>query len=279
FLRESKLLEKLECPGIVKGYEIRRDAGYIFCAMEHVDGATIEERLEADGPYEERMALYITREVAKALSYLDSRGVVHRDLKPGNILQTESNEIKLIDLGLVMLRGGMKEDSDPGLTVGTVEYLSPEQARGLKEIDIRSDIYSLGVTLFQMVVGEVPFQGEDGAEVIKKQVLDALESPVLKSRKVSPYLHYLIQRMMAKSPADRFQHPDEIVEEIFEKEGTMADIRALPRLKPISGPPPKKPIVTPPPIKAPLKPPEKKPPSSDRIVPKLKRRPGRGRRK
>jgi serine/threonine-protein kinase len=222
FHRESKLLMKLDHENIVKGYEIRRAEGYVFCAMEHVDGSTVEERVEESGPFEERLALFVVREVAKALSYLDGRGVVHRDLKPGNILLTEGGAVKLIDLGLAKLSGGMSEDSDEGLTVGTVEYLSPEQARGLDDVDIRSDIYSLGVTLFHLVVGEVPFKGE-GAEVIAKQVLQALESPVLKSRKVSPFLHYLIQKMMAKNRGHRFQHPDELVREITESAGEVAD--------------------------------------------------------
>jgi serine/threonine-protein kinase len=223
FLRESKLLMKLDQENIVKGYEIRRSEGYVFCAMEHVDGATVEERIEQDGPFDERLALYVTREVAKALGYLNSRGVVHRDLKPGNILVTEAGHVKIIDLGLAKLRGGMTVDSAEGLTVGTVEYLSPEQARGLPDVDIRSDIYSLGVSLFHMVVGEVPFKGEDNMEVIAKQVLQALRSEKLKSRAISAHTHYFIQKMMAKDRVDRFQHPDEIIAEIEENAGDVSD--------------------------------------------------------
>ena len=222
FLRESKLLMMLEHGNIVRGYEIRRAEGYVFCAMEHVDGATVEDRIESDGPFDEKLALYVTREVAHALSYLDRRGVVHRDIKPGNILLTEQGAVKIIDLGLAKLRGGMTRDAAEGTTVGTVEYLSPEQARGLADVDIRSDIYSLGVTLFHMVVGEVPFKGESNAEVIAKQVLMTLASPALKSRRISAHTHYFVQRMMAKDRADRFQHPDELIAEIEEKVGPLA---------------------------------------------------------
>jgi serine/threonine-protein kinase len=221
FLREAKLLMRLSHGNIVRGYEIRRAEGYIFCAMEHVDGATVEDRIESDGPFDEKLALYVTREVAHALSYLDRRGVVHRDIKPGNILLTEQGAVKIIDLGLAKLRGGMTRDAAEGTTVGTVEYLSPEQARGLADVDIRSDIYSLGVTLFHMVVGEVPFKGESNAEVIAKQVLMTLASPALKSRHISAHTHYFVQRMMAKDRADRFQHPDELVAEMEEKVGPL----------------------------------------------------------
>jgi len=222
FLREAKLLMNLDHRNIVKGYEIRRDEGYIFCAMEHVDGATVEERVDEDGPFAERLALYVVREVCAAIAYLNKRGVVHRDLKPGNILLTEAGRVKLIDLGLAKLRSGMTKDSDKGLTVGTVEYLSPEQARGREDVDVRADIYSLGVTLFHIMVGEVPFKGE-GAEVIAKQVLQALQRPELKSRQLPAFTHYLIQKMMAKDREDRFQHPDEIVREIEAQFGDVSD--------------------------------------------------------
>jgi serine/threonine-protein kinase len=238
FKREAKLLEALDHENIVKGFELRSAEGYLFCAMEHVDGATVEERIERDGPFDERLALYVTREIARALSYLDRRGVVHRDLKPGNVLLTEDGQVKLIDLGLAKLRDGMMQDSQAGLTVGTVEYLSPEQARGREDVDIRSDIYSLGVSLFHMMVGEVPFKGESNADVIAMQVLKTLESPVLKSRSVSALTHYLIQKMMVKERRDRFQHPDEIIEEIKEKAGDVSDAVGRPVvLKPAWVPP------------------------------------------
>jgi len=223
FLRESKLLMKLEHRNIVKGFEIRRDSGYIFCAMEHVDGATVEERIDSEGPFDERLALYVVRETAKALTYLDHRGVVHRDIKPGNILITEDGTVKIIDLGLAKLRRGMSLDSAAGVTVGTVEYLSPEQARGLTDVDIRSDVYSLGVTLYHMLTGEVPFKGESAEEVIAKQVLQSLDAAALKSRKVSAFAHFFLQKMMAKDRGDRYQHPTDVIKEIMDQAGEVGD--------------------------------------------------------
>jgi serine/threonine-protein kinase len=183
----------------------------------------VEERIDSEGPFDERLALYVIRETAKALTYLDHRGVVHRDIKPGNILITEDGTVKIIDLGLAKLRRGMAEDSAAGVTVGTVEYLSPEQARGLTDVDIRSDVYSLGVTLYHMLTGEVPFKGESSEEVIAKQVLQALDAAALKTRKVSAFAHFLLQKMTAKDRGDRFQHPTEVIKEIMEQAGDVGD--------------------------------------------------------
>jgi len=236
FLRESKLLMKLEHRNIVKGFEIRRDEGYIFCAMEHVDGATVEERIDDGGALPERLALYVVREVAKALTYLDHRGVVHRDIKPGNILITEDGTVKIIDLGLAKLRRGMSKDSAEGVTVGTAEYLSPEQARGLVDVDIRSDVYSLGVTLYHMLTGKVPFTGESSEEVIAKQVLQTLDAAELKSRRLSAFVHFFLQKLMAKDRADRYQHPTDVIKEIMDQAGEVADAVATKKKYDFSAP-------------------------------------------
>ncbi|MEN8151978.1 MAG: protein kinase, partial [Planctomycetota bacterium] len=169
--------------------------------------------------------------LGKALTYLDHRGVVHRDIKPGNILITDDGTVKIIDLGLAKLHRGMTEDSAAGVTVGTVEYLSPEQARGLPDLDIRADIYSLGVTLYHMLTGEVPFTGETAEEVIIKQVKQSLDAAVLKSRGASPFVHFLLQKMMAKDHADRFQHPTEVIKEILDQAGDVTDAVRPPKKK------------------------------------------------
>jgi serine/threonine-protein kinase len=119
---------------------------------------------------------------------------------------------KLIDLGLCLLVGQAREEAE-GTTVGTVGYISPEQAKGT-EVDVRSDIYSLGVTLYHMVVGEVPFSGDDDFEVMSKQIMQSLKSDKLKSLNISPHVHYAIQKMMAKEREIRFQQARDIVTEL-----------------------------------------------------------------
>ena len=117
--------------------------------------------------------MHITRQIASAIAHLYAKGIVHRDIKPGNVLVDTECKAKLIDLGLCRL---VAQDTDEteGTTVGTVGYISPEQAKGVGDLDVRSDIYSLGVSLYHMVVGEVPFSGDDDFEVMSKQIMQSL---------------------------------------------------------------------------------------------------------
>src|SRR5262249_47004838 len=124
------------------------------------------------------------------------------------------NTVKLCDLGFASTAGGSDGESDT--TVGTVAYISPEQARGRTDIDIRSDIYSLGVTLYHMVIGELPFQGSDDSEVLAKQILESLSSEELKGRGISDHLHYFIQKMMAKKREIRYADPAALISDISE---------------------------------------------------------------
>ncbi|MGH7162982.1 MAG: serine/threonine-protein kinase [Planctomycetota bacterium] len=212
FLREAKLLCKMRHDNIVRGYECRKIAGFRFLSMEYVLGGTILERIDKRGPMDGAAALHVSRQIARALSYLYANGIVHRDIKPGNMLVDDLWHVKLIDLGLCRIAGQAEESA--GTTVGTVGYISPEQAKGVSDLDIRSDIYSLGVTLYHMVAGEVPFAGENDLEVMTKQIMQSLRSDRLKSLNISPHVHYAIEKMMAKDREIRFQHPDDIVKEL-----------------------------------------------------------------
>ena len=194
--------------------------------MELVRGKTLLEHLNAKKTFGEDAALAIIVDVAKALDYLRSRGIVHRDIKPGNLMIGEAGEVKLIDLGFAQkqdeARAADKKPSDS--TVGTVHYLSPEQARGEEDLDVRSDIYALGVTLFHLTVGDLPFRGDAPSEVVRKHVLEELSSPALKSRGISPHLHYFIQKMMAKEREIRYESPQALVRDI---EKTVAGKKSL----------------------------------------------------
>lgn len=216
FVEEARLLERLDIEGLVKGYGVARSGKTIFSRLELVGGRTLLEVLDdpGHGAFEEAEALGIVLSVARTLAALEAEGIVHRDLKPGNIMVTEggkSRRVVLIDLGFAAAAGAAGK-ADAG--TGTVAYLSPEEARGGASADSRSDIYSLGVSLFQLVVGRLPFESSDDREVLRMQVMESLSSPELKGRGFTPHLNYFIEKMMAKEKAHRYQSWSELIEDI-----------------------------------------------------------------
>jgi eukaryotic-like serine/threonine-protein kinase len=212
FIREARLLEGLEHPGIVRGFGIAKHGTTYFSRLECIDGATLLEILDRGKPFAEDEALRIVLAVAEALSDLASRDLVHRDVKPGNVMLDSSGRVKLIDLGFAAQKD--ERTSSEGSAVGTVAYLSPEQALGGAAADLRSDVYSLGVTLFHLVVGRLPFEGSQDSEVLRMQVTQALSSPELKSRGVSPHFAYFVQKMMAKEADIRYQSWRELIDDV-----------------------------------------------------------------
>ncbi len=211
FVAEGKLLQQLEHPGLVRGFGVARSGETYFNRLELVDGRTLQEYLDDGHVFEEEIALRIIVEVAEVLSYLASQDLVHRDVKPGNVMLGGSGSIKLIDLGFC---ASSDTSNATDSAVGTVEYLSPEQAEGGAAADLRSDIYSLGVTLFQLTLGRLPFEGEGDEDTLRKAVMESLKSPELKARGTSPHLHYLIEKMMAKEADVRFQSWEELITDV-----------------------------------------------------------------
>ncbi|MCI0340486.1 MAG: serine/threonine protein kinase [Planctomycetales bacterium] len=214
FRREAELLTKFDHANIVKGYDQGESGGLHYLAMEVVRGESVQAILDRDGPLDEDRALYVIVHVAKALDYCQKQGILHRDIKPENILVTPQGRIVLCDLGFAKPLGGEDSTDQDGTTCGTVQYISPEQASGKVDLDIRSDIYSLGATLYHLVVGKVPFSGGESMEVMAKHVLDELENPQALSKNVTSHLSYFIMKMMAKEREIRYQSPAELVEDI-----------------------------------------------------------------
>jgi eukaryotic-like serine/threonine-protein kinase len=211
FVEEARMLEKLAHPGLVKGYGVARSGTTYFSRLECIEGRTLLEWLDDGQLFDEPVALRIVLAVAEVLDYLASNSVIHRDVKPGNLMLDEDGRIKLIDLGFAALAG---TQCASGAAIGTKEYLPPEQALGGGAADMRSDIYSLGVTLFQLVVGRLPFEGSTDQEILRKHVTEALSSPELKGRGISPHLHYFVQKMMAKEAGVRYQSWTELVRDV-----------------------------------------------------------------
>ena len=212
FIAEARLLEKLRHPGLVQGFGVAKSGKIYFSKMEFIDGKTLLELLDKGQALDETAALRVVLEMAGVLEYLAGENVIHRDVKPGNIMLASDGRLKLIDLGFAGRPDHAANPEDSA--VGTVQYLSPEQARGGAIADMRSDIYSLGVTLFHLVVGRLPFQSSDDQEVLRMQVMQSLSSPELKSRGLSHHLHYFIEKMMAKDLEARYQSWSELIDDV-----------------------------------------------------------------
>ena len=212
FTKECKLLLDLDHPNIVKGYRLAKLESIYFCSMELVEGPTVLEMLDSKSQFDEDTSLYIVLQTARALEYLRGRGIVHGDIKPGNIMVGAGERVKIIDLGFASQ--GSEGEAPQETTRGTAAYISPEMARGASGVDIRSDIYSLGATLYQLVLGKLPFEGENSEELLRKQVMESLSAAELKGKAISPHLHYFIEKMMAKDPDLRYQSPAELIADI-----------------------------------------------------------------
>lgn len=212
--REAQMLAELDHPNIVRAMDAGESNGFPYVVMEYVEGETLKERINREGPLDEDDALDITRALADALERARRMGVVHRDVKPGNILISKRGTPKLMDLGLA--KGPVDlELTQHGATVGTPQFMSPEQAQEAGRADTRSDIYSLGATLYAMLTGRPPHSGTTMAEIITK-VLYRQPAPIrmLRPEAISPEVSYLVERMMLKDPALRYQTPSAICEDI-----------------------------------------------------------------
>ena len=216
FLREAKVAAGLDHPAIVHVVDVAEENGLYFMVMEYVDGCDLRSFVAKNGPFSPRKALRIMRQVADALAYAHGKGLVHRDVKPANILMAGSSHVKLVDFGLARLVDQDHEITQTGQVLGTPVYMSPEQCRG-DMLDGRSDIYSLGATLYFMLSGATPFKGDSSAALIHKVVN---ENPIpLQSQ--APHLSEdvvaLVQRLMAKYPNARYQTGEDVVAAIEER--------------------------------------------------------------
>lgn len=211
FIEEGKLLKRLRHDGLIEGYGVARSGETYLNRLELIEGQTLQEHLDEGQSFPEEVAFRITLEIAEVLAYLATEDLVHRDVKPGNVMLDSGGAVKLIDLGFCVK---CDVSNTTGNAVGTVEYLSPEQAEGGAIADLRSDVYSLGVTLFQLTIGRLPFEGDGDEDTLRKAVMESLRSPELKARGTSPHLQYLIEKMMAKEADVRFQSWEELIEDV-----------------------------------------------------------------
>ncbi len=214
FHHEARAAAALVHGGIVQIYEVGEERGVHYIAQEFVPGHNLGELTRGSGSLSPQLTLDILRQVAAALSKASSEGIVHRDIKPENIMLAQSGEVKVADFGLARVQGdGGANFTQIGVTMGTPLYMSPEQIEG-RQLDSRSDIYSLGVTAYHMLAGQPPFTG-DSPLAVAVQHLNQSPPPLTDRRPdVPPRFAQLIERMMAKNPADRFTDPVALLTEL-----------------------------------------------------------------
>ncbi len=204
FLNEVRLLARLEHPNIVTAYEAGEDDGVLFVAMAYVNGEPLDVLIEREGAMPEPRALQIVRKVALALAYAwNEHQLLHRDIKPSNILLDAHGEPRIADLGLSRrVERGAVETTDSEI-LGTPNYMSPEQVQGSAQMDCRSDMYSLGATLYHMLTGRLPFQADSIMETLRKQLSERLPDPRVFQPSISEPCVHLMEIMLAKDPALR----------------------------------------------------------------------------
>ncbi|OVE79514.1 hypothetical protein BVY01_02300, partial [bacterium I07] len=203
FLQEAKAAAALNHSNVCTIHEIREHENQQFIVMEYVEGVTLSEKIKS-GPLELKTVIDYAMQIGEGLKAAHAKGIVHRDIKSSNIMVTEANQIKVMDFGLAKLRGSTKLTKTTS-TIGTLAYMSPEHLQN-KDIDARTDIFSYGVVLYEMLTGELPFKGDYDSALMYSIVNDDPE-PVSKFRSdLSSEFMHIMNRVLEKDPEDRYQY-------------------------------------------------------------------------
>jgi serine/threonine-protein kinase len=211
--REARLVGALDHPNIVRGLDVGQHGAYHYFAMEFVEGESLREILKRRGVIPEAEALRIVEEVAQALEHAHARGVVHRDVKPGNVIITPEGTAKLTDFGLAKGPADFTL-TQSGVTVGTPQYFSPEQARSPADVDIQTDLYSLGSTAYHLLSGVPPHTSDTLAGLITKVLYEKPRTARQVNPKVSAGASFLVEKMMAKQKRHRYREPREVLRDL-----------------------------------------------------------------
>ena len=215
FRREARIMMDLRHENIVQVHDYLTENRTSYIVMEYVNGISLEQLLEKKGSIPQEEAALIIREVARALKHAHDRGIVHRDIKPGNIMISRKGEVKLMDFGIASSR----EDADAGLTVcgmtlGTPAYMSPEQLTSTRDVDKRADIYSLGITLYEMVCGRKPFAGGFTPETVSAIQSGKYDRPRKINQQLQPRFNRLIRKSMHRKCGRRFRDLTQLIRKL-----------------------------------------------------------------
>ncbi|ARN57891.1 serine/threonine protein kinase [Sedimentisphaera salicampi] len=215
FYKEGRLAGRLNHNNIVQAYDVGEAKGLYYFVMEYVEGKSIYDDLSKGKIFEEKEALEIMIQLAKALEHAHAQGLIHRDIKPKNIMITKEGVVKLADLGLARTTDDSETASaEKGKAFGTPFYIAPEQIKGEVDIDGRADIYGLGATLYHMVTGSVPFKAQKPAEVMRKHLNEPLTPPDHINTKLSSGFCEIIETMLAKKRSERYANPSDLLKDL-----------------------------------------------------------------
>ena len=213
FLREIQITAKLQHPNILPLYDSGAIDGLLYYVMPFVMGESLSDQIAREKQLSIHDAVQITREVAEALAHAHSYGLVHRDIKPDNVMMSNGHAI-VADFGIAraMSEAGADKLTSTGMAVGTPAYMSPEQAAGDSDVDGRSDIYSLGCLFYELLVGQVPFTGPNAVAIMARHAMDSITAPSIMRQSIPPEVEDIIFKAMEKLPADRYRTAHEMVE-------------------------------------------------------------------
>ncbi len=215
FYMEGKAAARLNHPNIVGAFDVGEAGGYHYFVMEYVEGQTVFDHIAEGNPYSEKDAISIIIQICKALVHAHENGLIHRDVKPKNIMITPGGVAKLADMGLAREKDDQEAaQAEAGKAYGTPYYISPEQIRGELNIDFRADIYSLGATFYHMITGRVPFEGASPAVVMHKHLKEELVPPDHIISTISSGTSEIIEVAMAKEPKNRYASTQDMLSDL-----------------------------------------------------------------
>jgi hypothetical protein len=223
FKQEARAIARLSHPNTLPIHFVREAEGLVFYAMPFLEGRSLADLLRVEGPRSVAQALAIAGPILETLHHAHQHGLVHRDVKPDNILiEHATGRPLLVDFGIVKYLDGAAQHTQTGFIVGTPLYMSPEQALGRQDVDARADVYGMGVVLFHMLTGAPPFDGEDSQEIVRRHVSEPVPVNTLSRDRIPSWLSRIVVRSLAKRPEDRYPTAQALLEALREGQGAAA---------------------------------------------------------